>query len=416
MDRVVPMQDIYCSSQDFQKICSLDLEVIDKPTTPLLHRMSRFWLINEGRGVLKLQGREYDLAPGTMVAILPWQISDVIKVESPLQYYLLAYYFDDINDVVKLGYHTGGTPVNIIEELEKNPVVRCGREEYQNMQRIFRELYRELGMESAPQEEHPDRYHDLFLKNKLVEVMLSYLRIGEGKRSDYRTPEGDVGKSDILRYMYRNLSQKLTLKHLAKLFFMSESSISAYIRQTTGLNFSDLLNEMRVGKTINFLLYTNLTMEELAEILGFVDSSHICKVFAARVGMKANDFRKTYQNVSQICDIRLPGDAYKIVSYIYRNYGSELTPQNTAEHFRISTKELNTILLYQVEKNFPDFLNYVRINRASELLKNTELGVLDIALEVGYHSAKTFTRNFLKFRTMTPAAFRQNIAMQKNTL
>ncbi|MDO5136810.1 MAG: helix-turn-helix domain-containing protein, partial [Eubacteriales bacterium] len=72
--------------------------------------------------------------------------------------------------------------------------------------------------------------------------------------------------------------------------------------------------------------------------------------------------------------------------------------------------------LYQVEKNFSDFLNFVRVNRASELLKNTELGVLDIALEVGYHSAKTLTRNFLKFRTMTPAAFRQNIAMQENTL
>ena len=54
---------------------------------------------------------------------------------------------------------------------------------------------------------------------------------------------------------------------------MSESSISNYITLTTGLSFFDLLNEMRVGKTINFLLYTNLTMEELAEILGFVDSS-----------------------------------------------------------------------------------------------------------------------------------------------
>ena len=64
---------------------------------------------------------------------------------------------------------------------------------------------------------------------------------------------------------------------------MSESSISTYITRTTGLSFFDLLNEMRIGKTINFLLYTDFTLEELAEILGFVDSAHISKVFSARV-------------------------------------------------------------------------------------------------------------------------------------
>lgn len=173
---------------------------------------------------------------------------------------------------------------------------------------------------------------------------------------------------------------------------------------------------MRVGKTINFLLYTNLTMEELAEILGFVDSSHISKVFAARIGMKANDFRKTYQNVYEMCNIKMTRDAYDIVAYIYRNYAEDLTPQNTADRFHISIKELNTILLYQVEKNFPDFLNFVRVNRASELLKNTDQTITQIAIDVGFNNAKTLTRNFLRYRTMTPGAFRQNIGLQDNTL
>ena len=53
----------------------------------------------------------------------------------------------------------------------------------------------------------------------------------------------------------------------------------------TGLSFFDLLNEMRIGKTVNYLLYTDLTVEELAEILGYVDASHLSKVFSARVGM-----------------------------------------------------------------------------------------------------------------------------------
>ena len=270
--------------------------------------------------------------------------------------------------------------------------------------------------DSVKPAEESGRLHSLYVKNKLVELIVLYLRAGERSKTASPPARTGIQKSDILHYMYNHLSEKLTLANLSKLFFMSESSISAYITQTTGLSFFDLLNEMRVGKTINFLLYTNLTMEELAEILGFVDSSHICKVFAARVGMKANDFRKTYQNVYEICDIRMTRDAYEIVTYIYRNYAEHLTPQSTAEQFHISLKELNTILLYQVEKNFSDFLNFVRVNRASELLKRTDKSITQIAIDVGYNSAKTLTRNFLRFRTMTPGAFRQSIEIQENTL
>ena len=58
MGKTVPIQNVYCSNQDYRKICSIDTEVIDTPTAPLIHQMSRFWLLNEGQGVLKLQDRE----------------------------------------------------------------------------------------------------------------------------------------------------------------------------------------------------------------------------------------------------------------------------------------------------------------------------------------------------------------------
>lgn len=411
MEKTVPIQDIYCSSQDYSKICSLNSEVISEPTTPLIHQMSRFWLINRGSGILKLQDREYKLCPGTIVSILPWQISDVIHVDEPLQYYLLAYYFDNINAVIKTAYNTDSRPVSLIESMSARPVVYCSKEELEAVQIIFDQLREEIGLESMTPSAEEKPYHSLFLKNKLVELIIRFQRIGAAGAANIPA-RSDIQKSDILHYMYKHLSQKLTLDQLSKLFYMSESSISAYITQTTGLSFFDLLNEMRVGKTINFLLYTNFTMEELAEILGFVDSSHICKVFSARVGMRANDFRKTYQSVYEICDIKMDRDAYEIVAYIYRNYDQELTPRGTAERFHLSIQEMNAILLYQVEKNFSDFLNFVRVNRACELLKNTDKSVTEIAIDVGYNNAKTLSRNFLKFRTMTPGAFRERIEMQ----
>ena len=169
---------------------------------------------------------------------------------------------------------------------------------------------------------------------------------------------------------------------------------------------------MRIGKTINFLLYTDFTLEELAEILGFVDSSHISKVFLARMGMKANEFRNIYQNIGDLCRIKDRRDFYTMISYIYRHYSENLSPKLLCDRFRISPTELNQILLYQVEMNFSDYLNFIRVNRASELLLESTKSIMEIAIEVGYNTEKTLTRNFLKFRSMTPGKFRQSIRLQ----
>jgi AraC-like DNA-binding protein len=222
-----------------------------------------------------------------------------------------------------------------------------------------------------------------------------------------------MNNTEIIHYIYNHLSEKLTLKRISAKFFLSESSISHYIHETTGLSFFDLINEMRIGKTINFLLYTDFTMEELAEILGFVDGAHISKVFMARIGMKANDYRKTYQKVNDICKVKETKTSFAIVDYIFRNYMEPLTPKGVADNFHMSTKQLTRTLLYQVERNYEDFLNFVRVNRASELLLSTDWSVTDIAVAVGYNTAKTLTRNFLKFRLIPPGVFRQTVELQE---
>ena len=71
MTKIVPMQSLYCSMQDENKICSFDIEVVTEPTTPLIHPMSRFWLINSGEATLMLNNHPYELKPGTLVSVLP---------------------------------------------------------------------------------------------------------------------------------------------------------------------------------------------------------------------------------------------------------------------------------------------------------------------------------------------------------
>ena len=222
--------------------------------------------------------------------------------------------------------------------------------------------------------------------------------------------------SEILRYLYCHTGEKLTLKGLSRIFYVSESSLSSYISGMTGLSFFDLLNEMRIGKTANYLLYTDLTLEEIAAALGYVDASHISKVFSARVGMRINDYRKTYRRVESICRIETDRRVYALVEYICRSYNEPLSARAVAEKFGCTAAEMNRALMLQVEKNFEEFLNYVRINRAAELLLTTDQTVTYIAMEVGYANVKTFNRNFLRFKVMTPGDFRKKVALQESRL
>lgn len=74
MTKIVPMQSLYCSMQDENKICSFDIEVVTEPTTPLIHPMSRFWLINSGEATLMLNNHPYELKPGTLVSVRPGRL------------------------------------------------------------------------------------------------------------------------------------------------------------------------------------------------------------------------------------------------------------------------------------------------------------------------------------------------------
>lgn len=393
----ITIQSLYCSPEDYAKVCSLKTEIIDKPTKPLLHQTSRFWFFTGGKGIVRLQDRDYPVQKGTIISVLPWQVSDIIQVDEPLQYYLLAYYFDNINAVVKNFYNFNGEPLSLIRIIEKHPVGYCREGDLKVIYLLFKQLEQELDQKnSLPEDQDTDQssLHTVYLTNKIIDLIMTFLKLpGEGQEMPVKRLGGTIQKSDILHYMFNHMSEKLTLEQLSGIFYMSGSAISAYIRETTGLSFFDLLNEMRIGKTINFLLYTDLTVEELAEILGFVDSSHICKVFSARVGMRVNDFRKSYCDVAKVCKEDVGQSTYEIVRYIYRNSSEMLTPALVAEKFGITKKELNNILLYQVEKNFSDFLNYLRVNRACELLKNTDKALIDVAVEVGYNNTKTLTRN-----------------------
>ena len=69
--------------------------------------------------------------------------------------------------------------------------------------------------------------------------------------------------------------------------------------------------------------------------------------------------------------------------------------------------------MFQLERNFEEYLHYLRVNRACELLLTTDMTIMQVGLEVGYNTIKTFNRNFVRLKNMTPGDFRKTINLQE---
>ena len=153
--------------------------------------------------------------------------------------------------------------------------------------------------------------------------------------------------------------------------------------------------------------YFDQLWAEAMEIYWSTENKSSLLKFSKEMEQKISEYRKIYQKVQNICRIDETRTAYTVINYIYRNYADDLNPQGISHQFGLSVPQLNNLLLYQVEQSFSEFLNQVRVNRASELLLIPSKTVLEVAFEVGYRNSKTFTRNFVKLKGMTPTTFKQ---------
>ena len=92
--------------------------------------------------------------------------------------------------------------------------------------------------------------------------------------------------------------------------------------------------------------------------------------------------------------------------YIQENYAKNLSLTEVAEHLRISTGYLSTLMNQNIGCGFVDFLNQVRVDRACCYLEQHQLKNYEVAYKVGFNDEKYFSKVFKKMKGMTPKEYR----------
>lgn len=83
------------------------------------------------------------------------------------------------------------------------------------------------------------------------------------------------------------------------------------------------------------------------------------------------------------------------------------TLQDLADHIGLSTRHLNRLFQQQLGVRPGEWLEAGRVSQARELLQNSTLPLKTIASEVGYSSADSFRRAFIRQMGMTPPMYRK---------
>lgn len=94
------------------------------------------------------------------------------------------------------------------------------------------------------------------------------------------------------------------------------------------------------------------------------------------------------------------------IRYIAFNYTNQITLKSISKHVGISQSHLSRIFSQKVEGGFKHYLNLMRIEKAKELLTNTEKNIYEIMLDSGFTDQGTFNRVFKNNVNCTPSQYR----------
>lgn len=94
-----------------------------------------------------------------------------------------------------------------------------------------------------------------------------------------------------IQYMKENYNKKLTLCEVADHIYISQWHLSKLLNKHMGVNFSEILNSIRIREAKRLLEDPALRVGEIGEMVGFIDMAHFSRVFKKLVGTSANDYR-----------------------------------------------------------------------------------------------------------------------------
>ncbi|PZD94562.1 DNA-binding response regulator [Paenibacillus sambharensis] len=254
---------------------------------------------------------------------------------------------------------------------------------------------------------------------RLVEVQGSYRQAVEAL--DYKMFHG---KGKLIQIGDVRRTEKEDIRHLDERLEALFSAMTRYELVAVHDEIEALFQAARSLKTgftirsftLNILMkldqYLHTMNEDLFQLLGIeFNKLDIIMQFETIQDIQSWLRRQVYE-LSELLHKKKQKKNWKLVQDVQRYVGERLadniTLKDAAEHFSFSPNYLGQLFKEETGQNFSEYLIALRMERAGELLRQTNLKIYEIAEQVGYRYLPYFSRQFKETYGMTPMEYRRS--------
>ena len=151
--------------------------------------------------------------------------------------------------------------------------------------------------------------------------------------------------SIVQDYIYDRLAQDIPLRELATSIGMSVSHFSRQFKQSTGLAPHQYVIACRVERAKSLLLKGELTIAQVAYVVGFADQSHLNHHFKHLLGIRPGELRKESKNLQEQVENIEGRDGYeRAVAIAGERLGGQEAPSALVSGHMMTTQQARSDL------------------------------------------------------------------------
>ncbi len=114
-----------------------------------------------------------------------------------------------------------------------------------------------------------------------------------------------------------------------------------------------------------------------------------------------------YEQIKPSLGITISSDIEDTLRYIAQNYAMPITLEEVADNINLSPTYLSKKFKKVTGVTFKEYVNYIRIRQACQMLLTTDDNINTIALNCGFNSSNYFKDCFRRINGISPRSFRK---------
>jgi len=228
----------------------------------------------------------------------------------------------------------------------------------------------------------------------------------------YKSPE--LTSNDIFLH-YTQAAEQFTMAIIQK----SETELEEIVaRWMTHIQKEKYKPEFVKEWVIKILLEIKMKFNSLQKF----QSSYLVKILHRTIGdiktiYQLQEFMTNFAKeiiglMQQSSQPTIRAEIMEAQRYVMLNLEKKITLADVADHIYLNASYFSRLYKKETGENFIDYVTRIKMERAKELLNQTNYTVEDISYRLGYDNTSYFNKTFKNFTNLTPYKYRGNEAQK----